>query len=90
MAPSKPRSKPRPTPPTRRPSAHESDRLATKRALAASLRTEKIIQSLTRRLAREMLHTNNRLQALAIVLGSHARALEAEHDVSRSLETPKS
>jgi hypothetical protein len=85
MAPSKPRSKTRKRSPASGAAAIELDRLARKRALASAVRVERSIQTLARRLDREMRRTNDRLQLLALALSSHARALEAERDVDRSL-----
>lgn len=80
----------RKTPPMSRAAAIELERAAAKRALQHSLRTEKLIQRLARQLDREVVRTNNRLQQLAVSLGSYARALEVEHDVSRSLSDTRS
>lgn len=60
-------------------------RLEMKRALEKQVRVEKGVQRLTRLLDREMQRTNDRIQALAAVLGSRARAIETERDVDRSL-----
>lgn len=61
------------------------ERAEDRRDLARAVRIERDIQALVRRLGRELQRSNDHLQVLALKLGSRARALEAEHDVDRSL-----
>lgn len=71
--------------PTKARARQVAAREAERRALARAVRVERTIQHLARRLDRELQRTHDRLQALALALGSHARAIEAERDVDRSL-----
>lgn len=56
------------------------------RALKAAVRAEKLIQRLTKQLQTEMQRSNDRIQGLAVVLSSFARAIETEHDVTRAAQ----
>lgn len=52
------------------------------RALKAAVRAEKLIQRLTKQLQTEMQRSNDRIQGLAVVLSSFARAIETEHETT--------
>jgi hypothetical protein len=78
--------------PSRRPDTRAAtngarrERQLQRKALRAQLREEKEIQGLTRKLQRAIESTNDRYQALAMVLSSHARAIEAERDAALAVK----
>jgi hypothetical protein len=67
------------------PTFEDLGRRAARRQLKQGLREEREIMSLARALTTAMQKRNDCLQKLATVLSSHARAMEAERDVDRSL-----
>lgn len=71
--------------PHRGPSPREVEAYRRRRSLRAAVRVERDVQRLAMQLDREMQRTNDRIQRLAIVLGSRARALEAERDAEAAL-----
>lgn len=61
-------------------------RIEQERALRQAVQREKKIQRLTRQLSTEMQRSNDKIQGLAVVLGSFARAIETERDVTRAAQ----
>lgn len=62
------------------------ERQVQRKALRAQLREEREIQRMTKKLQREIQRTHDRYQELAAVLGSHARAIEAEREAAAALQ----
>lgn len=63
------------------------ERELQRRALRTELRIQRELQRMTRQLNREIQRTNDRFRELAGVLGSHARAIEAEREADAALRS---